>query len=291
MGTLLRAVFVFVGILPLALLHVAGALCGGLLWLFPNKLRRLSLHHADRCLPELPPARRRQIARRSLLHSAMTVFEAPAIWYGPRWRLRRWLDDGAAQTQLRGLLGGGRGVILLCPHLGAWELAGMFCAAAGPMTTLYKPQKGAVDALILEGRSRLGATLVPTDASGVKSLLQALRRREMIGILPDHDPPEGSGEFAPLFGMPAHTTTLVGKLAARSGAPVWFCIAERLPWGRGFRIHLREAPAAVADAQHGVAALNRAVEDVIREWPEQYWWSYRRYRRQPPGAPDPYRDL
>jgi len=84
---------------------------------------------------------------------------------------------------------------------------------------------------------------------------------------------------------------LVAKLAARSGAPVWFIAAERLSWGRGFRIHLRPAPRDIADPVLGAAALNTGVEACIREWPEQYWWSYRRYRRQPPGAPDFYAGL
>ena len=64
---------------------------------------------------------------------------------------------------------------------------------------------------------------------------------------------------------------------------MWFCIAERLPRGRGYRIHLLPAPEGIADPQTGVAALNRGVEDMIRRWPEQYWWAYRRYRRRPPG--------
>ncbi|MGH8456566.1 MAG: lysophospholipid acyltransferase family protein [Stenotrophobium sp.] len=287
----LRFLLILIGKLPLPLLHALSALPALLLWLLPNKLRRMTLLHLQLCLPELTPAQRRRIARRSLAHSMKLGFESPAIWFGSERRLRRWLDDRAAREQLQALIAGGKGVILLCPHLGAWELAGLFCASAGPMTTLYKPQKGALDALIKEGRERLGANLVPTAGSGVKQLLQALKSGAMIGILPDHDPPDGSGVFAPLFGISAHTTPLVGKLAARTGAPVWFCIAERLDFGRGYRIHLRPAPAEVSDADTGVAALNRTIEQLIREWPEQYWWSYRRYRRLPPGTPNPYQGL
>jgi KDO2-lipid IV(A) lauroyltransferase len=224
------------------------------------------------------------------MHSMQAVMESPAIWFGPRWRLRRWLRNPAAEQQLKHLREGGKGVILLCPHIGSWELAGMFCAAHGPMTSLYKPQKGVMDALIHEGRTRLGAQLVPTAVIGVKSLLQALKRGEMVGILPDHDPPEGSGVFAPFFGVPAHTTELVTKLAARTGAPVWFCLARRRDWGMGFEIMLQAAPAEVADATHGVAALNHAIEEVIRQMPEQYWWGYERYRRRPPGSLSLYED-
>ncbi|MGH8462026.1 MAG: lysophospholipid acyltransferase family protein [Stenotrophobium sp.] len=291
MKSLLRTSFILLGLLPLGLMHAIGVLVGTLLWLTPNKPRRMTLHHLALCLPELNPAQRNRLARRSLVQSACSIFELPAIWYGPRGRLQRWLNQSAAGAQLRALHAGGKGVILLCPHIGAWELAGMFCAANGPMTSLYKPQKGALDALILEGRERLGARLVPTAGKGVKALLQALAQREMIGILPDHDPPEGAGVFAPLFGIPAHTTALVNKLATRSGAPVWFCVAERLPWARGFRIHLRPLPTPLATVEAGAAALNLAIEQVVRDLPEQYWWSYKRFRRLPPGTPDPYQGL
>jgi KDO2-lipid IV(A) lauroyltransferase len=289
MKGLVRFLLIALGVLPLPLLHVVGAAFGFLLWCVPNKLRRLTRRHLEFCLAELSPAQRARIARLSLIHSLLAVMESPAIWFGPAWRLRRWLKQPEAERQLKALQAQGKGVILLCPHIGSWELAGMFCAAQGPMTSLYKPQKGVMNALILEGRTRLGARLVPTTATGVKSLLQALKRQEMIGILPDHDPPEGSGVFAPFFGVPAHTTELVTKLAARSGAPVWFCIARRRAWGAGFEITLEALPAEVADAERGVAALNRAIEGVIRRMPEQYWWGYERYRRRPAGEASIYR--
>lgn len=291
MNPLAALSFRALGLVPLPLLHGFAALLGAVLARLPLGPARLARWHVERCLPELAPAERRRIARASLGHMLETVLEAPAFWFGPRRRLARWLHDPEAARQAAALRAQGRGVIWLCPHLGAWELAGLFCSAQGPMTTLYKPQKGAADALMRQGRARLGAHLVPTDAGGVRALLAALRRHEMIGVLPDHDPPPGAGRFAPLFGMTAHTSDLVCKLAARSGAPVWFCVAERLPGGRGYRFHLQPAPDGIADPEHGVVALNRGIEDVIRRWPAQYWWAYRRYRHQPPGAPDLYRNL
>lgn len=274
--------------MPLPVLHGLGAALGAVLWWVPNDLRHVALRHLDLCLPQLPTAERRRIARLSLGHLCKALAEAPAIWFGPQRRLHQWLDDEAARQALRAATAGPGGAIILCPHIGSWELAGMFCASVGRITCLYKPQKGAFDALILEGRERLGARLVPTSGAGVKALLQALRNGEMTGILPDQDPPWGSGVFAPLFGLPAHTTELIGKLAGRTGAAVWFCYAERLPAGRGFRFHVAAAPADVADAAAGAAALNRSIEAIVTRLPGQYWWSYRRYRRLPKGIADPY---
>lgn len=291
MPSVLRALFIGLGYLPLPVLHGLGALLGRLAWWIPNDLRRITQLHMDLCLAELPPAERERITRQSLIHMAKALFEAPAIWFGPRDRLMRWLDDPPVREQLRAIAANPRGTIVLCPHIGSWELAGMFCASIGPITSLYKPQGGAVDEVILEGRTRLGAKLVSTSGGGVKSLLQALRHGEMVGILPDQDPPWGAGVFAPLFGLPAHTPELVTRLGSRTGAPVWFCYAERLPLGRGFRFHLTSAPPQVADPASGAAALNQGIEAVLTHLPEQYWWSYKRYRRQPAGSLNPYERL
>jgi KDO2-lipid IV(A) lauroyltransferase len=288
MPTLIRLLLTVLGQLPLPLLHGLGWCLGQLVWLIPNGYRWMSLRQLELCLPELTETERRHIARRSLIESLKAICEVPAVWYGPGWRLQRWIRDPLTLQQLRDLLSGGHGSILLTPHQGAWEVAGLFCSQAAPMTILYKPQNSPADGVIERGRARLGANLVPTDGGGVKALLAALNRREMIGVLPDHDPPEGSGKFAPLFGIPAHTMDLVPKLAARSQAPVTFVVAERLSFGRGFRFHLVSAPPEVSDAQNGAAAINRGLEVCIRRWPDQYWWSYKRFRRQPPGSPDPY---
>ncbi len=292
MPTLLRWTLLVLGQLPLPLLHGLGWLLGKLLWLVPNGMRAVTRRHLELCFPELDPAERARIGRLSMIESGKAVCESPALWFGSERRLQRWIGDAAALRTLQTAVAGGKGAIMLTPHLGAWEIASFFCAQAGPITVLYKPQKGAFDALILRGRGRLGVTPVPTTGGGVKALLGALRRGELLGILPDHDPPDESGtRFAPLFGIPANTMDLIGKLAGRSGAPVWFIMAERLPWGRGFRFHLERAPAGIDDPETSAAALNQGVEACVTRFPEQYWWSYKRYRRRPPGAADPYVNL
>jgi KDO2-lipid IV(A) lauroyltransferase len=292
MEFLLRTLLTVLGCLPLPVLHAAGWLLGELAWRLPTKQRKLTLRHLERCLPELAPEARRRLARRSLIESGKAVCEAPAIWFGPSWRVQRWISDETIRSAFRAAIAGGRGAIMLTPHLGCWELTHLLASQIGPITVLYKPQKGAINEVILAGRSRFpGSVPMPTDNGGVKAVLAALRRGEMVGILPDHDPPEGGGTFAPLFGIPAHTMDLIGKLASRTGAPVWYFVGERLSWGRGFRFHLSPAPAGIYDPAQAAAALNAGLEACIRQKPDQYWWSYKRYRRRLPGQPDLYEGL
>lgn len=290
MRALLRSVLVFVGHWPLPLLHAIGCAAGMLLWWIPNGLREVTLIHMRLCLPEYSKAERFRIARRSLVESMKSVAESPAIWFGPWKRVSCWLGTDAERRAFKAAASSSKSTIWLTPHLGAWELAGQFVASFGPLTLLYKPQKGALDSLMQSGRARNpNARPVPTSAAGVKALLKALDRGEMVGMLPDHDPPYGSGSFEPFFGVSAHTMDLVGKLAARSGATVWFILAERLPRGRGFRFHIVRAPDGIQRPNESAHALNRGLEDCIRRFPDQYWWGYRRFRRRPAGAPDLYR--
>lgn len=287
----LRATLVFIGHLPLPILRLLGYLLGMLLVLLPNRFKAITALHVQKCLTEHSSAAHRELIAASLIASAQAVLEVPAIWYGPLKRRSRWIASSPDPLQIiKEAHKQRRGVILLTPHQGAWELASFFCAQVAPLTVLYKPQKGASDAVIKDGRAR-GApvTPVPTTGAGVKALLAALKAGNMVGILPDHDPPsESATVFAPLFGIPANTMDLVTKLAARTSAPVLYVVAERMPWAQGFRFHVLSAEPSISDPEQGPAALNRGLERCIRMLPGQYWWSYRRYRRRPPGEPSLY---
>jgi len=108
----------------------------------------------------------------------------------------------------------------------------------------------------------------------VRRLIQALRRGEAVGILPDQAPGVGEGEWTEFFGRPAYTMTLAGRLQQATGAAVVMAFAERLPGGAGYQLHLRRL---VADSLTP-AQLNRALEDTIRLQPAQYFWGYNRYK-------------
>lgn len=176
---------------------------------------------------------------------------------------------------------------MLTPHLGAWEMAGLYYSSRHPLTILYRPSRLGLDELSRQGRGRLGGKVVATDSSGVRALLSSLRDGEVLGILPDQDPGQESGVFAPFFGITANTMTLVSRLAIKTRAPVFLTWAERLPHGRGFVLHLQMLPevTAAGSLEESVAALNRGVEAAVRSLPAQYLWAYKRFKTRPPGTP------
>ena len=276
--------------LPLPAAHLVGGLIGLLLWLLPNKFSRLTRHHIARCFPESSPGARARLVFASLIEAGKTLAEGPVLWSGPERRVARLVRETRGWDAVEQALAAGRGVITAAPHLGSWEMAGLEYSRRRPIVSLYKPQKGAWDALIKRGRERFGARLVPSDRSGVRELYASLRRGETAGILPDQDPPPGSGAFAAFFGMPAHTPVLLSALAERTGAKVFYMYAERLRFGRGFILHFVPAEDAVgaADQLLALTALNRGVEACVRRLPRQYWWGYARWRRRPVGEADFY---
>lgn len=274
--------------LPLPLAHALGLLIGWGLCLIPNDLRRVGAVNINLCFPELSTRRRRRLLHASLIESAKTMTEAGALWLWPAARLESLVRASSGEECLRAALAGGKGAILATPHLGAWEMMGLYSSLHYPITSLYRPPRLVdLDGMVRHGRERLGAKLVPVDGGGVRALYQALGRGELVGMLPDQEPGAGNGVFASLLGIPANTMVLLSRLAIKTGAPVIFCYAQRLPRGRGYHLHYLPAPTAInrAPLERSVAVMNDMVETLIRQRPEQYQWGYKRFRTRPEGEP------
>ena len=275
--------------MPLSVLQRLGWALGHLFVLWPNKQRRNALINIRLCQPSLTPQEQVALRDRTLREFGSTYLEIAFLWLRPVEEVLSLVTEVHGAELLD--RSAAKGVIVLSPHLGAWELAGLYLAAQGPTTIFYKPQR-LLDELIREARGRSGATLAPTSPRGVRLLVQGLERGEYAGILPDQEPKGESGAvFAPLFGVPAFTMLLVNRLARRTGARVIFMFAQRLGPGRGFRMHCIAAPDGVDSQDDLIAAtaLNRGVEQCVAICPEQYVWPYKRFRRRPEGPPSPYR--
>ena len=154
----------------------------------------------------------------------------------------------------------------------------------GPLTVLYRPARKPLLAKLMQGaRERVGLNFVPTNLSGVRLMIKALRQGHAVGLLPDQVPPQGMGQWAPFFGRDAYTMTLGARLAQQTGATVLLAWGERLSWGRGYTLHFREMNAALSgELDAAVLQINQAMEGLIRECPQQYLWAYARYK-QPRG--------
>ena len=250
-GAWLAGLLRVAALLPLPLAHAIGSALGWLLWRIPgNSPRTIAERNLSLCFPEWPAAERDALLRQNLRETGKLLLELGPLWFWTGERVlalvgRAVPGEEALATAVRQK----RGAILLTPHLGAWEMAGLYYSSRHPLTILYRPSRLGLDELSRQGRGRLGGKVVATDASGVRALLTALRDGEVLGILPDQDPGQEGGVFAPFFGIAANTMTLVSRLALKTGVPVFLTWAERLPRGQGFVLHLRALPEVTAVRQ------------------------------------------
>jgi KDO2-lipid IV(A) lauroyltransferase len=246
--------------------------------------------------PHMHPSQRDELRQAILRSTARQLMETLRLWTRPHAENLALIREQHGTELLDAAIAGGRGVIIAAPHYGNWELLNQWLAARTPLAILYAPPESKVGEAFLN-RVRADdrtdgqpprVTQVRAEAAGVRQLFKRLAAGGVLGILPDQQPKQGDGEFGPFFGKEALTMTLLGRLAARSGAVVLMAYCERIDShraGPGFALHLESTPAAVADADPriAVAALNAAVERIARRDPAQYQWTYKRYSLRPSG--------
>ena len=269
---------------PLPLLHRIGSVLGWVVYLASPRYRNMIKRNLE--IAGLDSAGMRGAV---VAETGKGALEIPAIWLRPHRDVARLVAEARGWEHVERAQKVGKGLILLTPHLGCWEISGQYIAGRLPITVMYAPPNlRSLEPLMRAGRDRGDAMKsVPADIRGVRAMLKALKRGEAIGILPDQVPGVGEGEWTEFFGRPAYTMTLVGRLAEQTGAPVLVCYSERLPAGSGYRFTV-EPMLEARPPESPVRALNRSLEQIIRRCPEQYLWSYNRYKVpagvRPPGG-------
>ncbi|MCK9515710.1 MAG: lysophospholipid acyltransferase family protein [Ottowia sp.] len=269
------ALFRWVSRLPLGLLHALGAASGWLTWLLsPTYRRRIRDNSAQ---AGFAFAR----IRGCIAHAGRMVLETPRLWFGPPVPVQ-W---GPGLVLLERSFARGKGVVLLTPHLGCFEITAQgvsqhFSARYGPLTVLYRRARQPALARVIEhARKRDGLDTAPATLSGVRQLIRALRKGQAVGLLPDQVPPQGQGVWSPVFGKPAYSMTLAARLVQKTGADPLLIWGERLAHARGFYLHVEPFDGELSpDLETAVGQINGAMEALIRQRPEQYLWGYGRYK-------------
>lgn len=236
-----------------------------------------------RCFPDKSSQALEALARQSLKHTAMLAMESGVLWYWPDRRWQKLVRERKGFELIEQAQAAGRGVLVLVPHFGNWEL---FALLLGPYgyTCLYDPPRvAALEQPIVRARERTGGTLLPIGRRGVRALAKSLQEGGISVLLPDQVPDPESGVDAPFFGHDALTMTLVQKLARRTGPLVVMASIMRVPSGFAVAVHPLGEDVANADERVAAAALNAAVENIVLLDPAQYQWEYKRFKRPRAG--------
>lgn len=313
-SSLLGALLRLLAMLPRPLSRRVGGLLGWLYAALARDSRQVvvtNIKHVQQGLEEagVSLASPDAFARRSMQTAGLLVSEIALCWRGApdSWRelINRVEGDDAIAAlriaharQTGALLGGepvapGPGVLLLSPHLGNWELLNMYIGAEFGVTVLYDPPKvAALDPLIREARERTASRVLPIGPQGLRGMVQQLRRGGVVGLLPDQVPAVDAGVYAGFLGKQALTINLVHRLANRHAPRVFLVCALRNTSGT-FDINFQELTHEIVGRSElsAATAMNKAIAAQVVQAPEQYQWTYKRFKRPAGGGPSIYKNL
>lgn len=226
-----------------------------------------------------------RLANQIVLNQCLSSVESIKCWaMPPQWSLDQ-IHSVHNQEILLKALNHPNGMLAIVPHLGTWEMMNAWLNQYGAPTIMYKPVKGRLtNEFVLKGRQRLNATLVPTDAQGVKAIFKTLKQGGFSIILPDHVPDPSGGVVVPFFGVETLTSTLAPKLAAKTNCALVGLTCVRQSEGSGFEIFcydLNDPNLYSRDVTIATTAMNQAIETMINDKPSHYVWGYRRFKRLP----------
>ena len=264
-------------------LGVSKAILRPLVWIqrfVPNKSKNVIDINLQTCLPELTLQQRLAIRNENIKHNIELFAEIAYIWFHHYEDNKKLIHQVNGLTEFKAALAEDKGTLVISPHFGNWELIWAYMGNEFQSAGLYRPPRiKELESVRLQGSA---GEVVRTRAIDVRKMLKILKQGRCLFLLPDQQPPEGSGEFAPFFGQPAYTMTLLHGLANRTKSDIWMVTCLRQ--GEGYVLSFHELP---LDGQLPVeqfnTELNSQMAYFIKQQPEQYQWSYKRFKKRPRG--------
>ena len=235
--------------------------------------------------PSLSDEAAQDMCLSSLSNSLMLIYELSKLRFSSRLDLGNLIQDIENIDVFKKAQATGRGVLLLMPHLGCWEFMNVFLKGRTKVSALYdKPNVNGLDDFITSTREKFGARMFPINISGLRQVFKSLERNELLVFLPDQVPDYGArGFIGTFFGHDAYTSDLVHRVISKYDSEIVFGLVIR-DFSEG-RVKYRicfEKPADEIyskDVEVHISSLNRSLERLVMKAPEQYQWSYKRYKR------------
>ena len=251
-----------------------------------TKSRLITLHNLMRSFPEKDTKEIIKIAKGVYRHFAIVVAEFFDLPYITKDNIHEWVDVEGVENFQAGIAKG-KGMLSIVAHFGNWELM----TIAGPMYLkpmyiVYRPlDSPVIDNVVEYVRTMQGNDMIPKGGSG-KRIMELLRENNLIGILSDQNVAHYEGVFVDFFGRTACTGVGLAVMAMRSGAPVLPAFMARQKSGK-YKFIIKPTIEAVctdnyeSDLVVNTQRFTKIIEDVIREYPDQYFWFHQRWKTKP----------
>lgn len=244
------------------------------------------------CFPERGWKENRRHARRALVQTARTLAGYSHVWLRPAAQAMNRIDNIIGGDAVRDAMNSDRPVLFLSLHQAAWEVPVLVIGEIGQAVVMYQPAVGsALDPVVKDARERTGCQLVPADGRGVRTALTALEKGGTFGLLADHQPGGKANPCADFFGHAVPVPAFVHKVVKRYKPAIFYVHAEYKKSDHYYDVRFVPASAEMydADEQTTLNEMMKGLEEIIRRAPDQYNWTYSRFRRGAHGKRDWYK--
>lgn len=247
-----------------------------------SKLSKIISLNIQIAFPDMDQQQRQQLTKKAIRNELTSYFEFLSIWGASNQKNIQRIQKIHGEHYFHDALLEKKGLVLVIPHFGTWEVMNSWLSQYTQMTILYKPVKNPdADQFVRDARSREQAHLVPTDESGVRQIFKALKQGGTTAILPDHTPDHG-GDMVDYFGIPLASSSLSAKLIQKTKAKALLIYTMRNDQD-GFDMYIEPINPQIYEgpAENGTRIIHQSLEQLIQRYPEHYHWSYKRFRANP----------
>ena len=283
-----------IGLLPRPVARAIGITLGLTVYALHGRLRRVGLRNLALAFPEMADSERRRLLRGEFISLGRQLAEVCLFPRYTRENVSRTIVYDGFENFERAYARG-QGVLFLTGHIGAWELSAFAHSLNGhPLSIVMRSLDNPyIDRLLQSYRTMHGNRTVDKD-DFVRGLLGAMRAGETVGILMDTNMTPPQGVFVDFFGVPACTASGLARIALRTDAAV---VPGFTVWDAKQRKYILRFEPAVelirtadneADIVANTAKFTNAIEEIIRQYPDQWLWVHRRWKTRPPGEPPLY---
>lgn len=273
-----------ISLLPMPVIAYFGRGLGVVMSRFAGRRQHIARTNLELCFPELDSEQIEVLVRSHFKMMGQAMLSIGINLFTPARRLMR-LVTMRDRKYYDQAIAGERPVMLLAPHFLALEIAGLAVSIERQSFSMYQTIRNPlVDFIVRRGRCRFGGALVERKAD-MRKVVKMMLAGSTFYYLPDQDPGSSDKVFAPFFGIQTAVTPGFSRLARISKAVVVPCFTKMLPGGKGYEViflpPLENFP--TKDPVQDARKMNEAIEQGIREMPEQYFWVHRRFKSRPEG--------
>ena len=275
--------------IPYSWMKKISSILGKLFFKLVKTRRRIIETNINLCFPDKTAEEKKELARQAFISAIMAVFETSLSWWGAKSKISQ-LHTVEGMEYLEAASKKGKGVILLVSHFTTMEIAGVFLNShIDNLNVVYKPSNNELLEYFIEHK-RLERCSGLLKHKNLRGIVRSIKEGNVVWYAPDQDFATKDSTFAPFMGVMTSTLLSTQRLAKLTGAPVVPFYVARNKDEDKYTMHFSpELENFTSENEvNGATMVNHAIEEQVKNTPEQYLWAHRRFKTRPPGEKDIY---